>query len=826
MAVEKTLVPPKGKDPILLNTILPKIEIGEWDNKKPQENRDGKEKTDIQIQEAAIQVNKIQLQKKKTTKEESAEQEDIGADNFKLFAQWDAPKKDILIPSTDNPQDIFSSKIPPPIPQLSDFQRLQQTSQKELQEQESKTAKSIEWKMDAELKSVTDTGKIDQLDPKTQNKIRTEVVRAAISVDLLSNDKKKEILSTMKWADGEQLDMSKVDFQDLTLSQKDFILNSPAVQGMAQKAVEKYKALPENATEEQKKEFLSQLPDYWLRNLDALSLSQIHPDMKKVEYPADTHIGIIQRVLAESTFWELQNTLWDGLRWDHVPDGVKREIVFDSFAYDPAKNNRSIELSINEAKSTLSHLQIRRAPGESKDDFIKRRDEQTAKQPDESSKELATRIQKQTGISSTNLESLSLEAQKSWLSPMMRMLADFFWPIGAALGIPFWQKYMGERFWDDDFDDSGTDDWSSDAKGKEANIPWWVLKSNKAYLDSGKGLKLEGGSYENQANSASEAILAHKEKYQKVSEATWVPWELIGAIHFRESSLNFNTYLHNGDPLGKPTVRVPARIWPFTNLQTGELYPDQWERAAIHALKMKWELWFKNITQTNQLEQVAGYAEKYNGFGYRDNGVSSAYVWAGTEAYTGWMYVADGVFSRTKKDPRPWVMAIISKLIPDSVKSETKKRTPDISTPASTAGAFKKDFTSVGFKKNPKTWTTLCSQTAREDIYKVLGRNEDVPMGNANVVHDIYRDGGRFEGMVWPYTSSFFPPENANVADVSLTSKSVYGHRVTAYKSTAGWMVLDPYNGWWGKNPQPWESYVKKNDVCGVAFYQKTESSI
>gem|GEM_PF-3452394 len=48
-------------------------------------------------------------------------------------------------------------------------------------------------------------------------------------------------------------------------------------------------------------------------------------------------------------------------------------------------------------------------------------------------------------------------------------------------------------------------------------------------------------------------------------------------------------------------------------------------------------------------------------------------------------------------------MAIISKLIPDSVKSETKKRTPDISTPASTAGAFKKDFTSVGFKKNPKT---------------------------------------------------------------------------------------------------------------------------
>jgi hypothetical protein len=37
-------------------------------------------------------------------------------------------------------------------------------------------------------------------------------------------------------------------------------------------------------------------------------------------------------------------------------------------------------------------------------------------------------------------------------------------------------------------------------------------------------------------------------------------------------------------------------------------------------------------------------------------------------------------------------------------------------------------------------------------------------------------------------------------------------------------MVLDPYNGWWGKNPQPWDSYVKKNDVRWVAFYQKIES--
>jgi len=63
-------------------------------------------------------------------------------------------------------------------------------------------------------------------------------------------------------------------------------------------------------------------------------------------------------------------------------------------------------------------------------------------------------------------------------------------------------------------------------------------------------------------------------------------------------------------------------------------------------------------------------------------------------------------------------MAIISKLVPESVRAE--KRTPDVSTIANTAGALKENFQSVGAKKNPNTGTALCSQTAREDLYTVL----------------------------------------------------------------------------------------------------------
>ncbi|MEI6711070.1 MAG: hypothetical protein WCK88_02255 [bacterium] len=52
--------------------------------------------------------------------------------------------------------------------------------------------------MNAELESVTKTGKIDQLAPDAQKRIRTEVARASIDPQLLPDDKKKEILSTMK----------------------------------------------------------------------------------------------------------------------------------------------------------------------------------------------------------------------------------------------------------------------------------------------------------------------------------------------------------------------------------------------------------------------------------------------------------------------------------------------------------------------------------------------------------------------------------------------------------------------------------------------------
>ena len=97
---------------------------------------------------------------------------------------------------------------------------------------------------------------------------------------------------------------------------------------------------------------------------------------------------------------------------------------------------------------------------------------------------------------------------------------------------------------------------------------------------------------------------------------------------------------------------------------------------------------------------------------------------------------------------------------------------------------------SAPYEKNPKTGTTLCSRTAKKNLDRVL-REWIAPAGDAKDVHESY---GMRPGMVKPYekTSSFNPPENANVVDMSLDTGSKHGHRVVAYKQGNEWYVLDP----------------------------------
>ena len=123
-------------------------------------------------------------------------------------------------------------------------------------------------------------------------------------------------------------------------------------------------------------------------------------------------------------------------------------------------------------------------------------------------------------------------------------------------------------------------------------------------------------------------------RYEAVAAKTNVPWHVIAVIHNLECSGRFDCHLHNGDPLRRRTVNVPAGRPLKGNA------PFTWETSAIDALTYdqftKWNDW----SVAGTLYKI----EAYNGLGYRNRGIPSPYLWSGSQHYVSGKYVADGRF--------------------------------------------------------------------------------------------------------------------------------------------------------------------------------------
>lgn len=169
----------------------------------------------------------------------------------------------------------------------------------------------------------------------------------------------------------------------------------------------------------------------------------------------------------------------------------------------------------------------------------------------------------------------------------------------------------------------------------------------------------------------------NKSRYAAVG-GTKIPWYFIGVIHNMESSLNFAKHLHNGDPLTKRTVQVPAGR-PKTGTP-----PFTWEASATDALTMKnlfnWTDW--------EIPGILYKLEQYNGFGYRNfhPSVKSPYLWSFSNHYTSGKYVADGTWSSTAKSQQCGAAVLLRRLAEKQAINFDKTGAPALGNTPATSG--------------------------------------------------------------------------------------------------------------------------------------------
>lgn len=170
-----------------------------------------------------------------------------------------------------------------------------------------------------------------------------------------------------------------------------------------------------------------------------------------------------------------------------------------------------------------------------------------------------------------------------------------------------------------------------------------------------------------QINAQAAKIEANRPRYEAVSAQTGVPWDVIGVIHYRESSGSFAGVLHNGQKIigtGKKTTIVPKGRGPFST----------WEEAAVDALMNCHPYAGKNKDWS--IAGTLDILERYNGLGYRNKGLPSPYLWAGTDQYVKGKYVADGKYDPNHVDQQLGVAAILMKIREGQATAPTPKPTP------------------------------------------------------------------------------------------------------------------------------------------------------
>jgi len=143
--------------------------------------------------------------------------------------------------------------------------------------------------------------------------------------------------------------------------------------------------------------------------------------------------------------------------------------------------------------------------------------------------------------------------------------------------------------------------------------------------------------------------------YRQVEIKFGTPWWFVCALHIMECSGNFNTHIHNGDPLSRPTVNVP----PNRPSSSWRSPPGTWLESCYDAIRYEKIDLVDNWT----LERALFWFEKYNGFRTRlEHNRPTPYLWSYTNHYTKGKFIADGVWSENTVSKQPGVVIILHEI--------------------------------------------------------------------------------------------------------------------------------------------------------------------
>jgi lysozyme family protein len=154
------------------------------------------------------------------------------------------------------------------------------------------------------------------------------------------------------------------------------------------------------------------------------------------------------------------------------------------------------------------------------------------------------------------------------------------------------------------------------------------------------------------ASAAASRLIINKQRYASMQVRAGIPAALLMALGEREAGTGvFHSYFGNGEAIigtGRKSHLVPVGRGPFMTWEAGVL-----DAVAIDGLD--------KIAQWS-IARALYEAELYNGFGYRQYGIHSPYLWAGTDQYTVGKYRSDGKYDANLEDAQLGVVPILKAL--------------------------------------------------------------------------------------------------------------------------------------------------------------------